>query len=134
MPSLSLAALCIATGLVLWMASGYALARSLAFDRAVALALAPVLGWAVQNALALMLSLVVVFSPVATVGAVALICAAGLLRVRRGGSGSDHSIPPLTLWVCLAAAVMAAGTAASWLPEFYCERISVATGILISKG
>ncbi|MGA1858253.1 hypothetical protein VH569_19875 [Azospirillum sp. 11R-A] len=129
MPSLSLAALCIATGLVLWMASGYALARSLAFDRAVALALAPVLGWAVQNALALLLSLVVGFSPVATVGAVALICAAGLLRGRRDGSGSDQSIPPLTLWVCLAAAIMAAGPALAVLPKFTGDGVAVAPAL-----
>ncbi|WP_395455425.1 hypothetical protein ACHMW5_10290 [Azospirillum melinis] len=129
MPSLSLAALCIATGLVLWMASGYALARSLAFDRAVALALAPVLGWAVQNALALMISLVVGFSPVATVGAMALICAAGLLSVRRGGSGSDHRIPLLTLLVCLAAAVMATGPALAVLPKFTGGSIAVAPAL-----
>lgn len=129
MPSLSLVALCIATGLVLWMASGYALARALAFDRAVALALAPVLGWAVQNALALTLSLVVGFSPVATVGAVALICGAGLLRGRRDGSGSDHRIPPSTLWVCLAAAVMAAGPALAVLPKFTGDGVAVAPAL-----
>ncbi|CAO3402486.1 hypothetical protein [Azospirillum palustre] len=127
MPSLSLAALCIATGLVLWMASGYVLARSLAFDRAVALALAPVLGWAVQNALALLLSLVIGFSPVATVGAVALICAAGLLKVHR--DESDQSIPPFTLWVCLAAVIMAAGPALAVLPKFTGDGVAVAPAL-----
>ncbi|MBP2307020.1 hypothetical protein GBZ48_23355 [Azospirillum melinis] len=127
MPSLSLAALCAATGLVLWMASGYALARSLAFDRAIALTLAPVLGWAVQNALALLLSLVGGFSPVATVGAMALVCAAGLLRVRR--DGSEDRIPPLTLWVCLATAVMAAGPALAVLPKFTGDGIAVAPAL-----
>lgn len=129
MPSLSLAAFCIATGLVLWMASGYVLARSLAFDRAIALPMAPVLGWAVQNALALLLSLIVGFSPVATIGAMALICAAGLLSVRRDGSGSDRRIPPLTLWICLAAAVMAAGPALAVLPKFGGGGVAVAPAL-----
>ncbi|CAO3440954.1 hypothetical protein [Azospirillum endophyticum] len=129
MPSLFLIALCIATGLVLWMASGYALARSLAFDRDIALPLAPVLGWAVQNALALLLSLAIGFSPLATVGAVALICAAGLLSVGRDGGGSDHRIPPLTLWVCLAAAVMAAGPALAVLPKFADDGVAVAPAL-----
>jgi len=126
-PSLSLAALCIATGLVLWMASGYALARSLAFDRAIAMALAPVLGWAVQNALALLLSLVVGFSPVATVGAMALVCAAGLLGVRR--DGSEDRVPPLPLWLCLAAAVMATGPAVAVLPKFVGGGVAVAPAL-----
>ncbi|MBY6261729.1 hypothetical protein EI613_07280 [Azospirillum sp. 412522] len=129
MPSLSLIALCIATGLVLWMASGFALARALAFDRAIALPLAPVLGWAVQNALALPLSLLAGFSPVATVGAVALICAAGFLSVRQDESGNDHRIPPLTLWVCLAAAVMAAGPALAVLPKFTGDGVAVAPAL-----
>jgi hypothetical protein len=124
--SLPFVTLCIATGLLLWMGSGYALARFLGLDRAIALPLAPVLGWAAQNTLALLLSYAVGFSSVATVGAVTLIGAAALSRVRQEKTEPDR-IPHLAVY--LAAAVMAVGPAVAVLPKFVGDGVVVAPAL-----
>lgn len=128
MVSLPLVALCIMAGLLLWTGSGYALAQFLGLGRAVALPLAPVLGWAAQNTLALLLSDAVGFSPAATLGAVALIGAAALSKARREEAEPDRA-PGLTIWVCLAAAVMAAGPAVAVLPKFAGDGVVVAPAL-----
>jgi hypothetical protein len=69
MLSLTSALACAAVALILWGVPGLFLATRLRLGLGSCLALAPALGWAVQNALALPLAQMFGFSPVASLAA-----------------------------------------------------------------
>jgi hypothetical protein len=128
MASTSLIVICVIVGLILWMGPGYAIARSLGLRRDIALPLALVLGWAVQNPLALMLSQVLGFSLVATCGAVALIGVAAVLTIRRTHAEPDDA-SSMPLWLYLVAAAVAVGPLVALLPKHVGDGVIVASAV-----
>jgi hypothetical protein len=111
--------LCAIAATLFWSAIGWPLGYRMSSDRSLGLALAPALGWAVFNAAALPIFLVVGFSvaSVATVSALALILAlAGSVRVSRQPGGS--SMPAIPPWIYAAAAVIAIAPALAVMPKF----------------
>ena len=128
MLSLPMTALCAVLGLLLWAGSGYALARRIGFGRALALPMAPALGWAAQNVVALALSLAVGFSVATIFGAFALLCGTLLLRTPRAPELSDDT-PSMPWWVYAAAALVAVIPALAVLPKAAGDGIVLAAAI-----
>jgi hypothetical protein len=125
MASPSSAALCALLGLLLWTITGWVVARRLPLPGALALPIAPTLGWAVQNVVALTLSLAAGLSNWTMLGAVGLVGAAALLMPPRPDrEGEDTARIPS--WFYAAAAVLALLPAAAVLPKF------TAGGVLLS--
>ncbi|TCK23459.1 hypothetical protein EV667_3285 [Ancylobacter aquaticus] len=126
--SLISALLCAAVGLLLWTGVGYVLARRLALGHGLALPVAPALGWAVQNAVALALGQLIGFSPVATIGAAVLLCS--VLLVKRHSldepSASTDAVP---WWLFAMAAVVAMAPALAVLPKQVAEGVILAPAI-----
>lgn len=112
MLSLPSALACAVVALILWGVPGLILATRLRLGLGGGLALAPALGWAVQNALALPLAQMFGFSPFASLaasglaGALALLAAPG--RRERGPVG------PKVLFALAAALIALAPAAAVW--------------------
>ncbi|HEY9215489.1 MAG TPA: hypothetical protein VIQ29_21875 [Ancylobacter sp.] len=126
--SLISALLCAAVGLLLWTGVGYVLARRLALGHGLALPVAPALGWAVQNAVALALAQLIGFSPVASLGAAALLCSAVLLKQPSSDvAGGNHGTVPW--WIFAIAAIVAIAPAMAVLPKQAAEGIILAPAI-----
>jgi hypothetical protein len=128
MASLYYAFVCAIAALVLWTGVGWVFARRLPLGRALALPLAPALGWAIQNVVALDLSLVVGFSLASILGAAALACGAVLLLApsHEDEAGERASIP---IWIYALAALVALGPAVAVLPKFTADGIILAPAI-----
>lgn len=112
--SLATAALAAVLGLLLWTAAGYRLARRLGVGRAFALCMAPALGWAVQNVLALALAQAIGLSAIAMLGSLALIGVSTLVPAAPA-EPEDEALPPW--WIVPAAAVLAVVPALAVLPK-----------------
>lgn len=117
MASLVNAVLCAVVATAFWSLVGYALARPV-LPRALALGVAPALGWAVHSAATLPVFFWIGFSPaaVASIAALCVAAAAGSLiwrRVKPDGAGT--TVP---LWAYAAAALLALAPAAAIVPKF----------------
>jgi hypothetical protein len=122
MPSLIPIVACAAVALVIWAGSGWLIARRVFAGSKLALALAPTLGWAVQNAIALALSLGLGFSSIVTVAATLAVVTAALVRPKGVGEG-DASIPSSVFaWAALLALV----PTVALLPKFASDGIQFA--------
>jgi hypothetical protein len=123
----SAAILCSLLALVLWAPVGWLIARRLPLERDLRLATAPVLGWAVQNIVALYAAMAGGFTPVTVVGATAL---AGVVAMLRPAAAPRYvpgpSLPP---WIVVAAAVVAAGPAVAVLPKILPAGVALADPI-----
>src|SRR5579859_3062455 len=121
MPALSNVFLCAIAATVFWTALGLPLARLLAPGRALAPAVAPLLGWAVFNALALPILTLSGFT-VATIVILAgtALAAASLLALRSRGAALRSATDPAALpWSAIgAAALLAVVPAMAILPKF----------------
>jgi hypothetical protein len=115
MATLSAAFLCSLLALLLWTPVGFLIACRLPIGRDLRLAVAPVLGWAVQDVSALHVSMLGGFTPVNLVATTALIALAAFLTpTPRPPETPDNSLP---MWIFAAAALVAAGPAAGVLPK-----------------
>lgn len=120
--------LAAAVGLVLWTGAGYGLARALGFDRTLALPVAPVLGWTVLNALALVLARWGGIPTVGTMAALALVVGACLLGGRSRAEAPDDT-PAMPVWIYLAAAILALAPAMAVVPKETHAGIALAPAI-----
>lgn len=112
MPSLTSTLACATVALVLWGVPGLILATRLRLGLGSRLALAPALGWAVQNALALPLAQMFGFSPVASLVASGLAGALALLAAPQ--PGQRGRVGPMLLFAGAAALIALVPAAAVW--------------------
>lgn len=129
MPSALIAGLCAVAAASFWTVLGFALARRLV-GPALALPIAPALGWAVHNAAALSILLLVGFSPT-TVSIVSAAALAGslvalLLQRPRHANPSDLRVPA---WAYLSAAVLALTAAVAIMPKVGIDGVAFAPPI-----
>jgi hypothetical protein len=123
------AAVCAVVALLLWTALGLSISHRI-FPRELALPMAPALGWAVHNAAALPIFLLLGFS---AIGVMALAAAALVASIALLSQGSDrahratHDTVPS--WAYLAAAVLALAPAAAVIPEHVGDSVVVAKPI-----
>ena len=105
-------------GLVLWCGPGWLVARAVMSHRAPAVALAPALGWAVQNMAVLALAQVTGLSRSTILLITALVCVgAPLLRFGRGALPTAHTGFRILLPALAIAALLACIPAAAVLPK-----------------
>jgi hypothetical protein len=114
------ALLCGLTALVLWSGTGFVVARRLPIERSLVLPVAPIVGWAVQNAIVLPIAMIAGLSPLIIVGASGAICAlvavsTSSMGPSEGGLSKDGAAVP---WLAFGvAAVVALAPAAAILPK-----------------
>jgi hypothetical protein len=132
MASLVNAALCAIVATAFWSFLGYALTRHL-FPRPLAIGVAPVVGWAIQNAAALPIFFLIGFSSAAVIGIAALcIVASGLSLFVLPLQRDAEKAPGLPVWGIAAAgvaAMLALVPAAAIAPKFSSAGVSVADAI-----
>ncbi len=125
--------LCALVALALWTSIGWVFARRLSLGPALVLPLAPVLGWAVQNVVALAVSLIVGFSALTPLGTALLLGVLALLPIWR-----DRATTPLPEadrqsqirpWIYLAAAMLALVPAAAVMPKIVGDGVILAAPI-----
>ncbi|OYZ90672.1 MAG: hypothetical protein B7Y01_02420, partial [Xanthobacter sp. 17-67-6] len=105
----SAAILCALLALLLWVPVGWLVARRLPLGRDLALAAAPMLGWAVQGIIALQAATAAGFTVMVILAATLAICAAALLLpTPKDDEPSPRGLP---LWIFAAAALVAVGPA-----------------------
>jgi hypothetical protein len=123
------AAVCAVVALLLWTALGLSISHRI-FPRTLALPIAPALGWAVHNAAALPIFLLIGFSAtgVIALAAVALIGSIALSSQRsdRAHRTTHDTVPG---WAYLAAAVLALAPAAAVIPEHVGDGVVLAEPI-----
>lgn len=136
MPTLSLVLACAATGFLLWVPAGLALARRLLSAPVLAMSTAPILGWAAQNTLALALSEVFGFSVLTTAGASVALILLGLLWPTRRRPADDDAPPAdpsgavlAILLMAGAAALIALVPASAIFPKTYGNEVALAAPI-----
>ena len=112
MATVSSAALCAAIALLAWTAVGWLVVRRLPLPRALALSLAPTVGWAVQNVVVLDMALVAGFSALTIAAATAAIGVVAL-AVARPASHQPRDSAAMPAWIYAAAAVVALVPAAA---------------------
>src|SRR6266446_4710781 len=123
----SAAILCALLALLLWAPVGWLIARRLPLGRDLCFAAAPVLGWAVQNVVALHVATFGGFAPANVLAATMLICLAAILGP--ASSRGEMPGPDLPLWILAAAAVVAVGPASGILPKIAPEGVALADPI-----
>jgi hypothetical protein len=118
MASLANAALCALVGAAFWSLVGYVLGRHV-LPRALALGMAPVLGWAVHSAAALPIFSLIGFAPwsVFSVDGLSALTAAAVLVLLRPKADAAR-VPVIPAWAYAAAAVLALVPAAAIAPKF----------------
>jgi hypothetical protein len=123
------AALCALIGTAFWSLLGYAIARHL-LPRVLAVAVAPVAGWAMHSAVTLPVYRWIGFSP-ATVVAIAALCilAAGFsLSVRAPAADAEGALA-IPAWALAAAAILALVPTIAVLPKFSGDAVQLADPI-----
>jgi hypothetical protein len=123
------AAACAVAALLLWTTLGLSISRRV-FPPALALPIAPALGWGVHNAAALPIFLLIGFSAtgVIALAAVALIGSIALL-IRRSDRTRQATYDAVPGWAYLAAAVLALAPTAAAIPEHVGEGVILAEPI-----
>lgn len=116
---------CALAATVLWPGVGFALARQI-LPGALALPLAPVLGWAVHSAVALPLHMLAGMSRVVVVTQIVASLAVAFICWLRSGLRGDTPSPAVPLWAYAAAGVLALGVAAAVLPKTTADGVALA--------
>ncbi len=106
--------LCAVLAVLFWTCIGFAVGQRI-LPRALALPLAPTLGWAVQNALALPIFFVLRFSQTNVVVVAVLALAISLIAIRRGAAREPTTTLPC--WAYALAAVLALAPMVAILPK-----------------
>ncbi|MFG1412753.1 hypothetical protein V5G24_16725 [Xanthobacter sp. VTT E-85241] len=123
----SAAILCALLALLLWVPVGWLIGRRLPLGRDLALATAPMLGWAVQGIIALQVATAAGFTVIIILTAtLAIGGAALLLPAAAEGEPAPRALP---LWIFAAAALMAVGPALAILPKLMPDGIALASPI-----
>ena len=127
MPSTLSAAAAAVVALLFWTVLGLSISRRI-LPHALALPLAPSLGWAVHSAAGLVLFLLFGFSAVAVAvfATVAAITSIASLFQKIDGPAPEGTVPP---WAYVAAAVLALAPAAAVVPEHLGQSVVVASPI-----
>ncbi len=132
MASLINAAFCAIVATAFWSLLGYALSRHF-FSRPLAIGVAPVLGWAVQNAATLPIFFLIGFSPAEVISVVALcIVASGLSLFAVPSQRDAAKGPAWSAWAIAAiaaAAMLAVVPTAAIMPKFGGAAVNVADAI-----
>jgi len=121
----SAATLCAVIALVLWLPSGWLIARRLPLGADLRLAAAPILGWGVQCVVVLQVSMLGGFSATSVVAATAALGLAAIFAP----PPAEPSARPMPLWIFAAAALMAVGPAIALVPKAAPDGIALATPI-----
>ena len=123
------ALVCAVTATLLWTCLGLPVARRLV-PGALALPLAPALGWAVHSAAALPIFILVGFSRATVLGLTGLSVVAALaaLVLQRERDQGEYAIR-VPVWALAAAALLACGSAAAILPKMTGDGIALAAPI-----
>ena len=129
MASIVNAALCALVAAAFFTAFGYAVGRHL-LPRLLALAVAPVLGWAMVSAVSLPVLTLLGFTPAAVAGlaAVLLIVAGGVLMTA-GADREPASQPAIPLWCYPLAGLLALVPASAIVPKFSAGGVHLADPI-----
>jgi hypothetical protein len=122
------AALCALVATALWTVLGYALLRPVS-PRALAVGIAPVMGWAVHSAVTLPLFTLIGFSPAAVIGVAALCLIAALLSFKLTTNSAVEHTPGIPAWAFAAAALLALVPAVAILPKISGELVYLADPI-----
>src|SRR5580692_3016527 len=97
MASLVNVVLCALVATAIWAALGYALSRPI-LPRALAVGVAPVMGWAVHSAVTLPLFTLIGFTPAAVIGVAALCLIAALLSFRLATPNAIEHTATIPAW------------------------------------
>ncbi len=116
MASLVNVVLCALVATAIWAALGYALSRPI-LPRALAVGVAPVMGWAVHSAVTLPLFTLIGFTPAAVIGIAALGVIAALLSFKLTANNAVEHAPRIPAWAFAAAALLALIPAVAILPK-----------------
>ena len=129
MPNALVVVLCAVAAASFWTVLGFALARRLV-GPALALPIAPALGWAVHSAAALPILLLTGFSiiTVAIVSAAALVAGLVALLTQRSRHDSPPGLP-VPVWAYLGAAVLALAAAVAIMPKVGIDGVAFAPAI-----
>src|SRR5271169_1991388 len=126
MPSVLHGFLCCAAALLFWGIVGLALSRRLV-PAALALPVAPALGWAVHSALALPLYRLIGFTPLTIVLVSVLFLAFALLALSvRASADDDETGARVPAWAYGLAALLAIVPASALFPKFYGDAVALA--------
>jgi hypothetical protein len=134
MASTSDAVLCAVVATLYWTLLGFAITRRLV-PGALALPLAPAIGWAVHSAIAHSVFWLVPFSGPAIASVAAIVLAGATFVLPAGTShdepGTRNSFPEarVPIWAYAAAALLALGPAAAILPKFAGDAVFLADAI-----
>ena len=129
MASITDAVLCAAVATLFWTGLGFAIARRIV-PGALALPVAPAVGWAVHSAIALPVFFFIPFSAATIAAVAAIVLAAGSAAGRAGGHpdepGSQARVPA---WAYAAAALLALAPAAAVMPKAVADAVFLADPI-----
>jgi hypothetical protein len=134
MASFADAVLCAAVATMFWTALGFTITRRLV-PGALALPLAPAVGWAVHSAIALPVFWLLPFSRPAIAAVAAIVLAGGILVSRAAKNldelGAQARVPRarVPVWAYAAAALLALAPAAAVLPKFAGDAVFLADPI-----
>jgi hypothetical protein len=123
----SAAFLCSLLALLLWPLVGFLIACRLPIGRDLRLAVAPVLGWGVQDVSVLHVSMLGGFTSVNVLATTALIGLAAFFTP--ASRRPEMPGPSLPMWIFAAAALVAAGPAAGILPKISAAGVALADPI-----
>src|SRR5262249_10224562 len=121
MASSANAELCAVVAVAFWASLGFAIVRSL-LPRALALAGAPVVGWAIHSAVALPILTLTGFS-VISVASLAILAAIGAGFLWIVGGSKDDSKESIPVWAFLGAAVLALAPAIAIAPKISTDAV-----------
>lgn len=130
MASNSHALFCALMALVLWTSIGWVIARRLPLGAALVLPMAPSIGWAAQNVVALVLSLLVGFSVLTTLASLLLLIILAFILAPKSTNASfrptDSAAVQLPAWIYLLAAILALVPAAAVMPKIVADGVILA--------
>jgi len=122
-------AIAAVAAMLFWTCVGFAVTRRLV-PAALALPIAPVVGWAMHGAVALPLFLVLQFSPMNVVAVAGLVLLAALVASRMAAPPDDGAaVPAVPAWAYIAAALLATAPAAAILPKWAGDAVYLADPI-----
>jgi hypothetical protein len=122
------AALCAAAAVLLWTSIGLAVTRRLA-PLPLALPLAPVVGWSVHSAVALLIFFLVPFSAIHVAAVAVVVLLVGAAAASAAPADRSAIALPIPAWIYAAAAVLAMAPAVAIVPKHVGDAVILADPI-----